>query len=60
MTRKDFIVIADAITRIEDVGDRAEVEQLLATVCANSNPSFDYVRFDARIVKTAAELWGDK
>jgi len=52
MTRKDFIVIADAIARIEDVGDRAEVEQLLATVCANSNPSFDYVRFDARIVKT--------
>lgn len=47
MTKKHFVALAHAISQIADPVNREEVARLVAVLCSESNPNFDFGRFYA-------------
>jgi len=45
MSRKHFKALAEAIAKIQDDQQRAELAESVADVCKGSNPNFDRNRF---------------
>lgn len=45
MSRKHFVLFAQAISEITDSVERIRVAQLVAAVCKQSNSNFDYYKF---------------
>jgi hypothetical protein len=47
MSRKHFVQLAAAVATIADLDTRRTVAELLANVCASTNPRFNRQRFYA-------------
>jgi hypothetical protein len=45
MTKKDFIRVAKAISKIKDFRERRGIAVALKQICSESNPRFDAVKF---------------
>ncbi len=45
MTRKDYILLAEAVARLADSADKASVVHAIAYALASDNPRFDRDRF---------------
>lgn len=59
MTRKHFILLAEALATIRNKQDRENASTLIAAVCASSNPRFkpqqffDYIEEQRKVLNAA-------
>ena len=47
MSKKDFAVLAAAISDVESHDDRKKMALVIGNVCADGNPRFDWVKWNA-------------
>lgn len=47
MSSKHFVKLANAIAEVKDREDRVQLAHNIGSVCAKTNPSFDWGRWNA-------------